>query len=101
MMNLREYAKYQIGLSTELNSSVEEEFKDPSLLGKGTDWQDEIFRTALMHSHSVSLTGGTEKMKVAASGGYTKQDGVIIGSGFERFNARMNADRIASASIGL
>ena len=92
MMNLREYAKYQIGLSTELNSSVEEEFKDPSLLGKGTDWQDEIFRTALMHSHSVSLTGGTEKMKVAASGGYTKQDGVIIGSGFERFNARMNAD---------
>lgn len=92
MMNLREYAEYQIGLSTELNSSVEEEFKDPSLLGKGTDWQDEIFRTALMHSHSVSLTGGTEKMKVAASGGYTSQEGVIIGSGFERFNARINAD---------
>lgn len=92
MMNLREYAEYQIGLCNEFNSSVPEEFKDPSLLGKGTQWQDEIFRTALMHSHSVSVTGGTETMRVAASGGYTSQDGIVIGSGFDRFNARINAD---------
>ena len=69
MMNLSEYAEYQIGLCQDLNSSVAEEFKDPSLLGRGTDWQDEIFRTAWMHSHSLSVTGGTEKVKVAASAG--------------------------------
>ena len=92
MMNLSEYAEYQIGLCQDLNSSVAEEFKDPSLLGKGTDWQDEIFRTAWMHSHSLSVTGGTEKVKVAASVGYTSQDGVIIGSAFDRFNSRVNVD---------
>lgn len=92
MMNLREYAEYQIDLCDELGQSVSEMYKDPSLLGTGTDWQDAIFRTALMHSHSVSVTGGTEKVKVAASGGYTDQDGVIIGSGFTRFNARLNVD---------
>ena len=92
MMNLREYAEYQIGLCEDLNLNVAEEFKDPTLLGAGTDWQDEIFRTAWMHSHSVSVTGGTEKLKVAASGGYTDQDGVIIGSSFTRFNARLNVD---------
>ncbi len=92
MMNLSEYAQYQIGLCKDLNLTVSEMYKDPSLLGKGTNWQDEIFRTAWMHSHSVSVTGGTEKVKIAASGGYTDQDGVIIGSGFTRFNARLNVD---------
>lgn len=92
MMNLSEYADYQIGLCKDLNLTVSEMYKDPSLLGKGTNWQDEIFRTAWMHSHSVSVTGGTEKVKIAASGGYTDQDGVIIGSGFTRFNARLNVD---------
>ncbi|MCD8207127.1 MAG: TonB-dependent receptor [Bacteroidales bacterium] len=92
MMNLREYATYQIGLCEDLNQTVSDMYLDPSLLGKGTDWQDEIFRTAWMHSHSVSITGGTEKIQVAASGGYTKQDGVIIGSDFTRFNARLNLD---------
>ena len=79
-------------MCAELNLSVNEAFKDPSLLGKGTNWQDEIFRTAWMHSHSVSVTGGTDKIRVAASGGYTDQDGVIIGSDFTRFNARLNLD---------
>ncbi len=92
MMNLSEYAEYQIGLCEDLGQTVSDMYKDPSLLGKGTDWQDEIFRTAWMHSHSVSVTGGTEKIQVAASGGYTKQDGVIIGSDFERFNGRINVD---------
>ncbi len=92
VMNLREYAIYQNGVADDLGNSPSGEFKDPSLLGVGTDWQDEIFRTAWMHSHSVSVTGGTEKVKVAASGGYMDQDGVIIGTDFTRFNARLNVD---------
>ncbi|MCR5519832.1 MAG: TonB-dependent receptor, partial [Bacteroidales bacterium] len=92
MMNLREYANYQIGLYDELNQSVSEIFKDPELLGAGTDWQDAVFRTALAHSHSINVTGGTEKLRVAASAGYTNQDGVIIGSSFTRYNGRINVD---------
>ena len=92
MMNLREYADYQTGLYDELNQSVSEIFKDPELLGAGTDWQDAVFRTALAHSHSINVTGGTEKLRVAASAGYTNQDGVIIGSSFTRYNGRINVD---------
>jgi TonB-linked SusC/RagA family outer membrane protein len=92
MMNLREYAQYQIGLCQDLNLTVDDIYKDPSLLGKGTNWQDEIFRKAWMHSHSISVTGGTDKIQVAASGGYTDQDGVVIGSDFTRFNSRLNID---------
>ena len=92
MMNLRDYAQYQIELGDFTQSEVADELKDPSILGNGTDWQDAIFRTAPMQSHQISLTSGTEKMKFAASGGYMNQDGIIFGSGFQRYNTRFNAD---------
>ena len=93
MMNLQEYAQYQNELH-ELYPSVEidEAFLDPSLLGEGTDWQDEITRTALTHSHAVSLSGGSDKFTFAASGGYMDQDGTIYGSNFKRYNGRFNGD---------
>ena len=92
MMNLREYAQYQVELGDFLQSDVDDAYKDPSILGEGTDWQDAIFRDALMHSHQLSLSGGTGKMKMTASGGYMNQEGTIFGSEFERYNARFNAD---------
>ncbi|MCC8117834.1 MAG: TonB-dependent receptor [Bacteroidales bacterium] len=95
MMDLREYATYQKGLYDEgiLNSSnFDTTYSDPSLLGNGTDWQDEIFRTAFMQSHQVSMTGGNDKTQYAMSAGYMDQEGIIIGSDFNRFNTRFNID---------
>lgn len=93
MMNLQQYAQYQKELN-ELYPSVEidESFLEPSLLGAGTNWQDEITRTALTHSHSISFSGGSENFTFAASGGYMSQDGTIHGSNFERYNGRFNGD---------
>lgn len=95
MMNLREYAQYQQQLLADgvLNSSnFDDTYSDISLLGKGTDWQDEIFRTGFMQNHQLSMTGGNEKTVYAMSGGWMKQDGIIIGSDFTRFNTRFNID---------
>ncbi len=93
MMNLSQYAQYQKELSDLYPAvDVDEAFLDPSILGEGTDWQDAIFRTAYMHSHSLSLSGGSEKFQFAASAGYMNQDGTIDGSSFERYNARFNGD---------
>jgi len=93
MMNLSQYAQYQKELSQLYPAvDVDEAFLDPSILGEGTDWQDAIFRTAYMHSHSLSLSGGSEKFQFAASAGYMNQDGTIDGSSFERYNARFNGD---------
>ena len=93
MMDLHDYAVYQKdlyeqGVSTYLN----EIYQDPSLLGKGTDWQDAVVRTALTHSHQISLHGGSQKTQFSLSGGYMNQDGTVVGSNFERFSARTNID---------
>lgn len=93
MMNLHDYAVYQKdlynqGFSTYLNPV----YQDPSLLGRGTDWQDAVIRDALMHSHQISLTGGNAKTQFSISGGYMNQEGTVIGSNFERFSARANID---------
>ncbi|MEG2854761.1 TonB-dependent receptor [Bacteroides sp.] len=57
-----------------------------------TNWQDEIFRTAGIQNHSVSVAGGSSKVKYYASVDYLKQDGVIINSDFTRYGARFNLD---------
>lgn len=54
------------------------------------DWQDEILRTALQHNHNIRLTGGTEGVRYNASVSYYNQDGVLLNSGYERFQARAN-----------
>ena len=93
LMNLREYASYYNDLVK--NGEIydpEPNFADLSLLGKGTNWQDAIFQTALQHSHQVSAQGGTDKVKYYASGSYMNQEGTIIGSEFDRFSFRTNLD---------
>ncbi len=93
MMNLREYAAYQVSIADEVDGiNLNERFLDPSLLGEGTDWQDEVFRTAPIQSHQLSISGGEDKFKYAISGGYFNQDGIIVGSGFERYTTRINLD---------
>lgn len=61
-----------------------------NLAKSSTDWQDEIFRTALLQNYDVSIAGGTDKTKYLASGNLVLQDGIIIGSDFGKGNFRMN-----------
>lgn len=92
VLSLPEYAVYQNLRSATIGFGEREEFKDPSLLGPGTDWQDEIFRTAPMHNHQINISGGSQNMKYSLSGGYLQQDGIVFGSDFERFSFRVNMD---------
>jgi len=61
-------------------------FTDLSSLGKGTDWQNEIFKTAPMQSHNISASGGNEKMSYFLSAGYLSQGGIVGGYDKSRFN---------------
>lgn len=92
MMALPDYATYQVEIAKDLNRQVNLRYLDPSLLGNGTDWQDEIFRDAGMQSHQISVSGGNENTQYAVSGGYFQQDGIVIGSDFNRFTTRVNLD---------
>ena len=91
-MNLREYAKLYNERVDALGWGEREEFADPSILGDGTNWQNEIFRNASMHNHQLTVSGGNETGQYLISGGYLSQDGIAVGSDFSRFSARVNAD---------
>ena len=92
MMNLPQFADYQAQVTADLGLQLNQRYLDPSLLGPGTDWQDEVFRQAGMHSHQLSVSGGGDKMTYAISGGLFQQDGIIIGSDFNRYTTRINLD---------
>ena len=61
-------------------------------LGKGTDWQDAVLRTAIQQSHELSITGGNDKSRYAFSANYTDQDGILLNSGFQRYNFHTNVE---------
>lgn len=92
MMNLREYANYANSFAETGESTATAAFSDPSLLGKGTNWQDAVFQTAFQHSHQVSAQGGSDKVQYYVSGSYMNQEGTIIGSKFDRLSFRTNLD---------
>jgi TonB-linked SusC/RagA family outer membrane protein len=61
-----------------------------------TDWQDEVYRPANIQSYQLNVSGGTEKTRYYVSGGYFKQDGISLNSGFNRYNFKLNLDQEVS-----
>ncbi len=57
-----------------------------------TDWWDVVTRNGLYQMYDVSMSGGNDKTKFFASGSYMKQDGIVIGTDFSRFSARLNLE---------
>ncbi len=103
VMNLREYAQMVNEFHVLAGGTTPGEFLDPSLLGEGTDWQDELFNNAAMNKHQLSLSGGSNNTTYYFSGEYLKQEGVAAGSGFNRYGFRLNLDNKPRewATIGL
>jgi TonB-dependent starch-binding outer membrane protein SusC len=62
-------------------------FSDLSVLGVGTDWQDEVFETAPVMNHNITFRGGKEKSSYSYSSSFLTQDGIVGGkkSNFTRF----------------
>jgi TonB-linked SusC/RagA family outer membrane protein len=77
------------------NVRVKPGFRNPDQFandGYGTDWQDLIFRQALVQNYQVSAGGSKGDANYYVSGGFLNQDGIIIGSKFKKFNLRTNVD---------
>jgi len=95
VLNLQEYAQYY----NDNPFNRIEEFADISLLGEGTDWQEEIFRRAYNNNIQLSLTGGGERTQFAISGGFNRNEGIVVGSAFQRFSAKINLDHQISDRV--
>tara|TARA_R110000868_G_scaffold91243_5_gene253114 strand:- start:1313 stop:4348 length:3036 start_codon:yes stop_codon:yes gene_type:complete len=87
LLNASEFADYQNQIRT--NNGV----STPYAQGPAnTDWQDLIYRSGSTSNNQVSFSGGSEKINFYASANYFKQDGIIIGSDFERLTFLSNID---------
>jgi TonB-linked SusC/RagA family outer membrane protein len=58
--------------------------------GKGTDWQDLVFRKAPVQNHSLTVSGGSEKTRFSVAASNFNQDGIVVGSNYVRNVLRLN-----------
>ncbi len=92
LMDLPEYAAIK-NIQADMHLlERREEFADPSILGPGTNWQEELFRTTPMTNHTLAISGGDNITRYRFSMGYLGQEGVVPGSYFDRYSARIVLD---------
>src|SRR5664279_4642541 len=60
--------------------------------GAETNWQDKIYQKGPMQNYDLSVSGGNEFATFRLSAGYLNQRGVVIKTGLERYNFRVNSD---------
>lgn len=63
--------------------------------GASTDWQKQIFRTAVSHNHNLAVSGGTENTSYRGSVGMISQQGIIKSSGIKNYTGRLNINHRA------
>lgn len=63
------------------------------------DWQQQVFRTAAMQNHNVSVRGGNKDTKYSMAGSMFQQDGTLIGSSFKRYQGRVTLDQNLNTKI--
>lgn len=63
---------------------------NPTNPNLSTDWQDLYYQNAAMWNLSAAISGGGENSTFSTSIGYANQDGIIIQSNYEKYNARVN-----------
>ena len=97
-----EFVKYQLELNPTLapltyltNGKTLESYRNV----QGIDLQDHIYQTAPMQNYALSLRGGNDKTKYAISGNIFDQSGIVINSGFRRYQGRMNLDQTINKNL--
>lgn len=92
VLDLSQYATLKTDLAKLWGYQTRQEFSHPELLGPGTNWQDEVYRTAISQSHQLSFSGAKEGTSYYLSGSYLDNEGTIINSGLKRYTVRLNLD---------
>ncbi len=110
MMTAEEYGTWRLEHRQDLaafngvpfdEASVPELYRNPSALGAGVNWMNELSRSAPMQNYNVTVTNGTDKTRIMASAGYFNQQGVVRNTGFERYSVRMNLETNLSEKLTL
>lgn len=92
LLNGEEWVKVNNAAYAAAGKEGPEIARNPEVLGTGTDWQNEIFRSAPTQNYSLNLSGGSENLRYNMSLGYYNQEGVIDKTSYDRFNIRVKTD---------
>ncbi|MFV0378512.1 MAG: TonB-dependent receptor [Mangrovibacterium sp.] len=92
VLNADDYMRILNEILDTPGSNVSDSERVTEIQNGGTDWQNELLRNAIIQSHSLSFTGGNDKTKYFASLNYFNQEGVLITSGYERYDSRFNLE---------
>ncbi|RPE12816.1 SusC/RagA family TonB-linked outer membrane protein [Chitinophaga lutea] len=64
----------------------------PDYNGVNTNWQDEIFRTAMVARTNLNFSGGSKNFTYNLSGGYLKEEGTILNTNYSAANFRVKTE---------
>ena len=92
LLNASQYAALSNDMMNNAGYNANPAWADPSSLGKGTDWVDELFRTGYMQNYTVSYSGGNDKSHYYVSGGFLNQSGIVESVNYRRFTFQENSD---------
>lgn len=82
-------------------SGFKYDFRNPASVATmpDNDWQDLLFRKAITQQNELSVSGGSENTQYTFSGSYAKQDGIVLGTNYDRFNFRSNINSKVTKNI--
>lgn len=92
LLNAAQYAELSNDMMVNSGRNPNPEWANPSELGAGTDWMDELLRTGMMQNYTVSYSGGNEKSHYYVSGGFLDQSGIVKSVNYRRFTFQSNSD---------
>lgn len=92
LLNAAQYAELSNDMMVNSGRNPNPKWANPSELGAGTDWVDELLRTGVMQNYTVSYSGGNEKSHYYVSGGFLDQSGIVKSVNYRRFTFQSNSD---------
>lgn len=76
-----------------------EKYDEPD--SANTDWQKTMYQNGLIQDYHINVSGGNAHTKYSFMGGYYNQDGLIVYSGYQRYNGRLNLSQKLSKKVTL
>ncbi len=101
MLDAKQYA--EVANAWLVDNGQEPFFNLNDVQNPGTDWQDQIFRSAPIQNHTITFSGASDATRYSLSGNYYGQEGIIVNSGVKRGSLRLNLDHNVNkwAKIGV
>lgn len=92
VLSTSEYIDYINAVSVEEGGVAPFDSAAIAAIGAGTNWQDQIYRAAMVTDHNISVSGGIGNSNVYASLNYFNQEGIVKRTGIKKYIGRINFD---------